>query len=363
MKKTLLALSVLGAFAGAAQAQSSITIYGLLDTSVGYANKGASKFSLNSGTLNGSRIGFKGQEDLGNGLKAVFQLETGFKSDTGALDSENTLFRRKAVVGLSGDFGTVLAGRQTDFIDDLSSMSSVSTFGGAVSNVGTGLARLQGSRVNNALRYDTANLAGFSASAIYGFGEKQGSNKDGQSWGAGAKYENGPLSVGAGYFQSNADGSDTQKYAPEGTQANQKQVKTFTLATGYAIGDSAKLFANWSRVKLPSAGGVVDGVRALGGAGNEKVDVYDLGGYYMVADNIKLMAGVQHSKAHFAGEGKGKLTQYNLGADYLLSKRTDFYTALSHLRASDMNNPGVIASDTLGTSNQTAVNVGIRHRF
>ncbi|MGC8020727.1 porin, partial [Salmonella enterica] len=77
-------------------------------------------------------IGFKGVEDLGGGLSAVLNLETGFKNDTGALDDSkttNTLFRRKSVVGLAGGFGTVLLGRQTDFADSISYLTSVADFG------------------------------------------------------------------------------------------------------------------------------------------------------------------------------------------------------------------------------------------
>ncbi|MFX5656462.1 porin, partial [Acinetobacter baumannii] len=86
----------------------------------GTANGTGSKFGVNSAVIQGSRIGFKGVEDLGGGLSAVFNLEPGFKNDTGALDDSkttNTLFRRKSVVGLAGGFGTVLLGRQTDFAD------------------------------------------------------------------------------------------------------------------------------------------------------------------------------------------------------------------------------------------------------
>jgi predicted porin len=110
MKKSLLALAVLGAFAGAAQAQSSVTIYGIVDTGLAYTSKVStllyrhtgSKFGVNSGVIQGSRIGFKGVEDLGGGLSALFQLETGFNNDNGALNGQDgttgttNLFRRKS---------------------------------------------------------------------------------------------------------------------------------------------------------------------------------------------------------------------------------------------------------------------------
>src|SRR5438445_13890194 len=96
MKKTLIALAAFSTIAGAAQAQSAVTVYGLIDTGITYANKvllpgtltGAtgSKLSEDSGLISGSRLGFKGTEDLGGGLKALFQLEIGFKNDTGIFD-------------------------------------------------------------------------------------------------------------------------------------------------------------------------------------------------------------------------------------------------------------------------------------
>jgi predicted porin len=120
-------LVTLGAIATIAQAQTAITIYGTVDAGVNFSNhnpaaegsdgKGGSKFSLGSGNIDTSRIGFKGTEDLGSGLKALFQLEAGFDSSSGAAEDRGA-FTRKAVVGLGGNFGTVLLGRQADMLDD-----------------------------------------------------------------------------------------------------------------------------------------------------------------------------------------------------------------------------------------------------
>lgn len=372
MKKSLLALSVLGAFAGVAHAQSSVTIYGLIDTGVSYNSNVAkadggngSKFALNSGVINGSRIGFKGVEDLGGGLNAIFQLETGFSTDTGKADSTGELFRRKSVVGLSGGFGTVLLGRQTDILDDIGALTSVADFGGIVSNVGSGNARLQGTRTNNSVRYNTANYGGFTGSLIYGFGEQAGSASKGQAYGIGGKYENGGLGLAAAYYQSKGAGADTA--APSQLVGNdQTAVKTFTLAASYQVSDAARVYANWSRTKFPAAGGLAITPVAPGVAGYaaDKQDAYDLGGSYLLSNNIKLIGSVQHTRLNQINAAKGKLTQVNLGADYLLSKRTDIYTIVSYLKAKDTLNPG-IGSVNVGTpdGNQTAVNVGIRHRF
>ncbi|MBP0600352.1 porin [Herbaspirillum sp. LeCh32-8] len=408
MKKSLLALAVLGAFAGAAQAQSSVTIYGIIDTGVTYTSKvqttgtnTGSKFAVNSGVINGSRIGFKGVEDLGGGLNAVFNLEVGFKNDTGALDDtkqSNDLFRRKSVVGLSGGFGTVLVGRQTDFADTISAYTAIADFGGVTSNAGSGINRLQGTRTQNSLSYTTTNLGGFTGNLIYGFGETAGKTSAGQAFGLGAKYDNGPLGLGANYYQSKrtpagstTGSADTGLYA-SGSSTTLAQTasagasgdtafKVFNLVASYQFGP-ARVYGNWSRIKQDlqknQVGGTVTGDGATYSTGltaanrttngtlalANKADMFELGTAYALSPSLKLLAAVEYTTASFDGlNGKGKLTQYNLGADYWLSKRTDLYAFVSNLRAKDMKNPGVVGDTTGNDASQTAVTVGVRHKF
>ncbi|MRT31789.1 porin [Herbaspirillum sp. CAH-3] len=391
MKKSLLALAVLGAFAGAANAQSSVTIYGIVDTGVVYQSKVATatggtgtKFGLNSGVIQGSRIGFKGVEDLGGGLSAVFNLEAGFANDTGALDdskTSNTLFRRKSVVGLAGNFGTVLVGRQTDFADTISAYTAVNDFGGWVSNSGSGLDRLQGTRTNNSISYTTANLNGFTGNLMYGFGETAGQTSAGQSFGVGGKYDNGPLGLGVAYYQSKAGStpSDTSLLAAanatsvsslSSVSGNTAQ-KVLNVAASYQFGP-ARVYGNYSRVKqdlnnqanLTAVGvGSLTTVTNRTLARSNKADIYEIGTAYSLSPSLKLLAAVDHTRANFDGvSNKAKLTQVSLGTDYWLSKRTDLYAFLAYTKASDMVNPGV--SDSTGTDgNQGAVAVGIRHKF
>ncbi|MGS0742239.1 porin [Glaciimonas sp. GG7] len=393
MKKSLIALAVLGAIAGAAQAQSSVTIYGIVDTGVTYTNKAAtngvgsptgSKFAVNSGVIQGSRLGFKGVEDLGSGLKAIFQLEAGFNNDTGALQGDkNTtnLFRRKSVVGLGSDaFGTVLVGRQTDIMDDVSQWTSVADFGGVTGAVGHNLDRLEGTRTQNSIRYNSVNMAGFTASAIYGFGETAGQTTAGQSFGFGGQYANGPLGVYAAYYQSKkgatpSDVSLTNATVFTAGNAGDTALKVFSLGASYQVGP-ARLYGNWSQVKQPlaSAGltgpanaptGALASAYAIGGINNSKANIFELGTNYALTAPLHLLASVQYSKLTFVDQAntKGNLLQLNLGTDYFLSKRTDLYAFASYLRAQNMNNPGV-AGDSLGSAgNQTAVTVGIRHKF
>jgi len=391
MKKSLIALAVLGAIAGAAQAQSSVTIYGIVDTGIVYTSKvfnastgtTGSKFSVNSGVIQGSRLGFKGVEDLGGGLKALFQLEAGFSNDTGALQGDKgstNLFRRKSVVGLGGNFGSVLLGRQTDILDDVSQWTSVQDFGGVTGSVGHNLDRLEGTRTNNSIRYNTPDLSGFTGSAIYGFGEAAGQTSNGQSFGLGGQYANGPLGLFAAYYQSKkgttpSDVSLTNNAPAFAGAAGDTALKTFSLGASYQAGP-ARLYGNWSRVKQPLAtavtattplvtSGLQPNVFIIGGINNNKADIFELGVNYAVTAPLHLLASVQHSRLTFvdAGSSKGKLTQVNLGTDYFLSKRTDLYAFVSNLRAKNTFNPGVFGDSTLNDNNQTSVAVGIRHKF
>ena len=375
MKKSLLALAVLGAFAGAAQAQSSVTIYGIVDTGVAYSSKVAttggntgSKFELKSGVVQGSRIGFKGVEDLGGGLSAVFNLETGFSNDTGATDGSGELFRRKSVVGLAGGFGTVLVGRQTDFADTISAYTAVADFGGVVSNSGSGLNRLQGTRSNNSISYTTNNISGFTGNLIYGFGEQAGKTSGGQAFGIGAKYDNGPLGLGANYYQSKAGTTPADTagttVATGSALVGNTALKSLNLVASYQFGP-ARVYANWSRVKQDlKAAPATAADFTLGNA--QKANTYEIGTAWTLSPSLKLLAAVDHSRVDFNGGGdKGKLTQISLGADYWLSKRTDLYAFVSNLRASNIQNPGIVgtANATGSDNSQTAVIAGIRHKF
>ncbi len=386
MKKSLLALAVLGAFAGAAQAQSSVNIYGIVDTGVVYTSKAVnaagngtgSKFGINSGIMQGSRIGFKGSEDLGNGLKAVFNLETGFRNDTGALDdskTSNTLFRRKSVVGLAGGFGTVLLGRQTDFADVISSYTSVGDFYGVTGAVAHNLDRLEGSRTNNAISYTSNSISGLTANAMYGFGEQAGQTSAGQAFSGGLKYDNGNLGLAATYYQSKQGSTPADTTLLVGTtglgdatNAGNSALKVLTLAASYQFGP-ARVYGNYSRVKQDLNTGSPTALTAKTLASADKVDVYEIGTAYSLTSSLKLLGAVTHSRADFNASGKGKLTQISLGTDYFLSQRTDLYAFVANIRASNMTNTGVFG-DATGNAvtggadgSQTAVAMGIRHKF
>ena len=391
MQKKIIALAIAGLASTAAFAQSNVTIYGRMDLGAAYRTGDSGgvantegKYEIASGIGSGSRIGFKGVEDLGGGLSAVFNLETGFKNDTGALDDSkttNTLFRRKSVVGLAGGFGTVLLGRQTDFADSISYLTSVADFGFMTGSVGHNLDRLEGTRSNNSVSYTTNNMGGFTGNLFYGFGEQAGRTSAGQAFGIGGKYDNGPLGLGVAYYQSKAGStpSDTSLLAAanatsvsslSSVSGNTAQ-KVLNVAASYQFGP-ARVYGNYSRVKqdlnnqanLTAVGvGSLTTVTNRTLARSNKADIYEIGTAYSLSPSLKLLAAVDHTRANFDGvSNKAKLTQVSLGTDYWLSKRTDLYAFLAYTKATDMVNPGV--SDSTGTDgNQGAVAVGIRHKF
>lgn len=383
--------AVAGSAANVAHAQSSVTIYGIVDTSVNYTSKAlisgstntGSKMSVDSGINSGSRLGFKGSEDLGGGLSAVFQLEIGYKADTGAFDgtnngvaNTNTLFRRLSVVGLNGNWGSVLLGRQTDAVYQYNQWTSVADFGGITGNVGHNLDRLEGTRVNNAVRYNSPTFGGLSGSILYGFGEVAGSSSAGQAFGAGLQYVNGPLGVFTAYYQSklNADAtatsSDTATLVAGNGKAGDTALKVFNLGASYQAGP-ARLYGNWSQVKQPlattatvPASGVLPTGYIIGGANNNKANVFELGVNYAMTPTLALIGSVQRTNLNYAGTSNtGKLTQLNIGTIYSLSKRTDIYTVLAHLRASDTYNPGAEGTAAGMNNNQSVFTVGLRHKF
>ena len=180
MQKKLIALALAGLVAGPAFAQSNVTVYGIIDTFVGYGKAGDAKFSgLSNGMLNGPRIGFKGTEDLGNGLKAKFVLEQGFSSNDGEPNSSKQ-FHRQAWAGLEGAFGLVGLGRQYapgyySYRNDPMQAGPMDPRAIVISGNNATSRPLQiqsGSRQrwDNSINYQSPNWSGFSAQVIYAFG-------------------------------------------------------------------------------------------------------------------------------------------------------------------------------------------------
>ncbi|QBI03232.1 porin [Pseudoduganella albidiflava] len=216
MKKQVLAAALCAGCAGAALAQSNVGIYGVLDLSlvnVSGATPGSAGFDGNdtkvqSGTLQGSRIGFRGTEDLGGGLSAIFTIESGILADTGASDQGGLLFGRQAFVGLrSSTLGAITIGRQ--YGPEYLAWKLMEPMDDGFAGAGSNFFATNGKRVNNSIKYTTPTINGLTADVLYGAGEVPGKSTASRDIGGSVTWVRGPVVIRAGYNRlDNAAASD-----------------------------------------------------------------------------------------------------------------------------------------------------------
>ena len=366
MKKSLIALAVLAA-SGAAMAQSSVTLYGVLDTGLTYSKGEESVYGMThvGGNVN-SRLGFRGVEDLGNGLKATFNLESGFSADDGTnyMGQDGLAFTRTSTVGLAGNFGEVRLGRM--LTSSYLAVSRYDAFGDT--GIGASLAwnipqTGYAPRTENAISYTSPNFSGFKFGAEYGFGEKKDA-RDSRYIGVGATYDNGPLSLGLGFDRINNVGYAAA--VPAGTNPVTTAVaeKLGDDLTSWQLGGSynfgvAKLLSFYKHTNEKNvATGNKDkfktfglGVTAPVGAAGEVKVAYN---NYRLSPN--------------AGKTQ-KADQLSLGYVHNLSKRTALYGTYAYLKNNKKNGIGLELNGAMkgaGLSDsgaQHGLQLGVRHAF
>ena len=210
MKKTAfpaLIMVLLGTASGA-NAQSSVTLYGTIDEALAYYNNTGhgSVVQMQGADLESNKWGLKGSEDLGGGVKAVFNLENGFDINTGALENGGREFGRQAYVGLASDsLGTLTLGRQYDPTVDLVQGITADGYGPAFTTPGDADNNDNSIRVSNAIKYASPTYAGFQYELLYALGGVAGNTTSGQTYSAAALYTNGGLSLAAGYLFAKND--------------------------------------------------------------------------------------------------------------------------------------------------------------
>lgn len=364
MKKSLIALAVMAA-AGAASAQSSVQLYGLADIWVGQAkisgnfneqNLDWKQTKVDSGGVNTSRWGLKGSEDLGGGLKAVFQLEQGFALDTGAAASG---FNRVATVGLSGNFGAVTLGKDWTPYDDVAAVAK-NTLSANISSQNTTWVGYEDNPANS-IKFQSKNYNGFSGAVSYSFGEdKKGEDFDGNTLGKAtdtlslnAQYANGPLFVGYGFQKAQNQftavpgiiltGADLAGVTLDagGLEAAAKidgTSTTYNLLTGSYDFGVAKLVGSFNRVKVEDL----------------KANEYQIGVDVPLASNMILSGGYAHSKLKVDGDEVAKTRGFSAALAYVLSKRTTAYAALNNTKLTTEGGDEVKA---------TVYAVGVKHAF
>ncbi|MEC5163003.1 MULTISPECIES: porin [unclassified Janthinobacterium] len=347
MKKTLLALAVLASIAGVASAQSSVTIYGVVDAGI-TRETGAiagAVTKLSTGVQSGNRLGFKGTEDLGGGLKANFQLENGFDLDTGAQRQGGRLFGRQAWVGLSGAFGAVNLGRQYNPI--FLSMDAIDPFGTGLSGATTNLMSAGTVRVDNAITYSMPAINGFTATALFGAGESSNGNKVNAKAGASVDFNKGPLLVTAAW---NKVASNSAIVGSNGTE-------DILVGATYNFGPVTAHAAYETEE-------VNDGKTA-------KYRDFMVGASVPVGPGSFLASYIDKND-RMANSKKGA-KQIAVGYLYSLSKRTNLYTSYARIKneagarnyVSDASSGGVADASkeqALG-STSSAFSVGLRHKF
>jgi GBP family porin len=366
-------------YACSAQAQSSVTLYGIIDASLTYTNNagGKSLTQAGSGSVTGSHWGMLGHEDLGGGTTAVFQLESGFSVMNGTLRQGGREFGYQAYAGLSNNrFGTVTLGRQYDsVVDYLAPLSFTGHHPG-----GNNLAahpydndNLNNSfRVNNSVKFASTPYSGLKFGALYGFSNESGGFDDNRLYSFGASYDAGPFVFGAGYLQTNNGGETNTDGALTLTDRNfiDARQRTYGAGVNYVAG-AAKFGFVWTRTQL---GGLdtINGANSLGLAQNGQgasFSNYELNAAYMFTPALALDGEYTYTDGSLStssGSHHPKWQEASVQLDYFLSKNTDVYMQASyqHISADGSGlNADISGQSASSNGQQMVVATGLRHRF
>jgi predicted porin len=358
MKKSLIALAVLAA-SGAAMAQSSVTLYGRLDASIGQTTEDKisagvvtenDQTRIDQSNLNTTFWGLKGTEDLGGGLTANFKLESGFALDTGV--GNTGLFERTATVGLAGGFGAVNLGRQYTAYDSLrgatnnvwdSNLATTSTVWA------TGVADYT-NRISNSVRYDSPVFGGISGAVAIGLGENETATVDAsQSLSLHVKYAAGPLLVGYAHQTQKARVDATGKAEAVASLNTTTGVITPAVVATQTVDSKYNLFAASYDLGVAKLTGGYNQAKS----GTTKDKEYQVGvsmpmGAFTVAAGYSKATSEQTGRADLDGEG------YTLVGTYDLSKRTTLYVGYKSTE--------VETAATTKTEASTFA-AGVRHTF
>lgn len=330
MKKSLVALAVLGTFAGVASAQSSVSIYGIVDVWAGsekinVAPGTSANTVLQSGGLSTSRLGFKGSEDLGGGLSAIFGLEAGLNIDNGQSNAGGAMqFNRQSYLGLAGGFGEIIAGKVWTAYDDIEAgahqLAGASDFAVEYAVMDSG--NNYSGNPNNGFKYTSPSFGAFSGAVSYSLDESAATKANVTAFHL--KYADGPIYAGLAYQD-------------EGDTAN---IKYTRINGSYDFG-AAQLLLTYGRVKEAT------------GAANE----YSIGVNVPLSPALAVSAGYAMHKpnASYSTNPDGERKGFGVGATYMLSKRTTAYAA--YTTADTENAAGATTAET------RLFGVGVRHSF
>jgi predicted porin len=336
MQRKVIVAAILASLPLFAAAQSSVTIYGVADVALAKENTGAAnggRTAINSGNQSSSRFGFRGTEDIGGGLKAVFNLEGGYAIDSGLGDA--SLFGRRSVVGLEGEFGSVILGREYTPIADVANATDILGQGFYGSNLSAFASGKLTRRISNSVNYKSPVMSGFKFSAAYSAGEAT-TGPSLNLMGVAADYKMGNLYIGAGYhtFKRLATGDD----------------KELMIGAAYKMG-AFEIKGNYMEADPTGA--------------TNKFEQINLGLSY-TQDANKFFVNYQTNELETGAKGNSLSLAYS----YTLSKRTNLYTSYAKMRN---NSKGVFGLQAAGTAvaptatqlgaDPSAFTVGLRHSF
>lgn len=359
MNKSLLSLALFSAFsalsiaATGAHAQSNVQVYGLIDAGVEQLNNatasGASMTKVVSGGKNTSRWGFRGVEDLGGNLKAVFNLEGGILLDTGNLDG--VLFKRQAYVGLEGNGGRVVIGRSFtttyDFVILFDPLGYAPNYSWATSTNASGPSKYgMTTAFDNLVKY-SGSTGDFKYGATVALGEQPGSASDGRKYAVAGSWTRGPFAAMAAYERINGN-------AVVAATGNRDETSAYHLAADYKLTDW-RFTAGVRGYKL---------VAGRAATADIKADTYWGGVSYYAQPAWTFTGAVYYVDVKNVAAGQdADPTMYVLRSMYALSKRTDLYASAGYARAKNNKLVSLSRDDPGFASTQRGVTVGIQHRF
>jgi predicted porin len=355
--KIAMALTLLLGAAGHAQAQSSVTLYGLIDTGIAVANHTGNGHQTvvkaQDSILGVSAVGFKGSEDLGGGLSAIFNLQMGFDPSNGKMDNPNSgLFDRNAYVGVvSKTFGTLTLGHQWNLNDDW----LVGSVFGAGYNSGAPFKFHEFDAIseyyNNSVKYVSPMIDGLQGGLFYSVGGVAGAFSRGSVYDVGLRYTIGKLYIGGTYDQESSSSLVNSKYKL-GTLAANYSFGVARVRLGYAHADNTGPGTFQSIISQPA----------------ENASLYEAGVDYFITTAFSLSGDYIYKRN---ATQNNHTSEYRLLASYSLSKRTSLIANLAYLKNSggateamyNVDSPAAGTYGGLPDSGQTALTVGIRHLF
>jgi len=336
-------------------AQSSVTLYGLIDQSIVYQSSagtlgstsgGHSAVKMISGIWAGSRFGLQGKEDLGGGLKAIFLLESNFNGSNGQAQFTNAMFGYQSYMGLSHpDYGQLTFGRQyTPYYLLLSPYGPgpwLTGFWGA--KAGDIDEMSSGYRANNAIQYQSPVWYGFTISGSFSLAGVPGSVNQGSTWAGAIRYANGPVGIAAGITRINNATPGGGPFSPNSTTYSAAQIGVSAVTNGYQTAQAQQRIAVTGKYAFTPALDIsftASNVQYIPGINSAYRDLAiwnsaSMMVHWKVVPTLDLAAGYSFTKATRANgiTSSAQYQQFNLGQYYSLSKRTGIYAMEAYQRA------------------------------